>query len=760
MRTCKNKIIRKKIIALLLAGSMAFTYAARTPVFATETKNDAGSTEAGSTEAGSGSTEDTENKDSKPKTEELKDDHGRITIWEWEHVTKKNFTDFMDDNKFHASMFFYIDSDTERKKNNWKTTEPKGFISTYDDKTHIKRSYGDEEWIQYWDKVTNDQATWNTFTNANFNWNCSHSNFLQAFAEQNSKMIQMDEQSTSLNGTGVYFKEKFVTLKGGSLGVPYVKCVKSGTDIIANLKSGGKFSQWCAQIKMYIQPISSKNASKDNNLDLGTRSTDTYVEINRGRAGNEPGISVWKGTVGDNNKAITLHPATGDDNSDFWVMKNLIGLNHEELDYCKVCDNDEEKASETGPTVGVTKSGYLVGYEAKRLNGYGGGEYSVDHFTTRGSHHNYARNIFWPEAPGVYALFKWYVGTPHVFATIKGQAGADGKENGGDEVTGEGRVTKIGKGQVYCVKDTTYKDDSGALQRSEGVILPETSTMIIQKGGILSVESNMINNGKIICDGGTIIIKPSEKEGEPDGCISPFMDTKEGTIEVKNGGTIIVMPGCKLFTLSDKCMNDRNSKLYGYGAGGDPALLLTSGATIINYGLMVNSYAKMDSSSVIENRKDGVILAAHVRTLKEALLYKSKVTGKGADTKVEYIEPMAYSTYKTKSTIYPPKTYFEYYGGIRGVVVGVDDSSGGGGGDIVALPDFMKKNEIVIPAVASAAASSEEKDDGQTKTTARNAGTIRCDKTATVVHQWKAKVCLDDKDYDFTKQITYFTPEY
>ena len=49
--------------------------------------------------------------------------------------------------------------------------------------------------------------------------------------------------------------------------------------------------------------------------------------------------------------------------------------------------------------------------------------------------------------------FEIYVGTQHVLASIKGE--------GGDEVSGEGGITPVGKDQMLIVGDATYIDQNG-----------------------------------------------------------------------------------------------------------------------------------------------------------------------------------------------------------------------------------------------------------------------------------------------------------
>ena len=212
----------------------------------------------------------------------------------------------------------------------------------------------------------------------------------------------------------------------------------------------------------------------------------------------------------------------------------------------------------------------------------------------------------------VYNTFKWYIGTPHMFAALSG--------TGADPATGAGGTITIPSGSTYIVKDSSFTDTDGNPAQSDGVVLPEGSTIVIEDGGVLSVEGNFINNGRIINRGGTIVVK--------DGAtISPYMNTSEGTIECcqspKTGrsGDMIIMPGAKVFCLVDSGTYQKKEA--------DPALLLTGGGTVINYGTLVTGYVVMDSASRIENRKDAIYYAGHNRTGPTVMLHNSKINKSG-----------------------------------------------------------------------------------------------------------------------------------
>jgi hypothetical protein len=124
--------------------------------------------------------------------------------------------------------------------------------------------------------------------------------------------------------------------------------------------------------------------------------------------------------------------------------------------------------------------------------------------------------------------------------------------------------------------------------------------------------------------------------------------TDEGTIEcgaAESGqsGDIIVMPGGRLYALvDDSHIEDEpqiNSQYFkGANRRKSPALLLTGGSSLINYGTFVTNYTKMDNSGKIENRKEALALVGYQRTDTGELLYNSKVTKTGVANIAAYTD--------------------------------------------------------------------------------------------------------------------------
>ncbi len=592
----------KRITACTLAAFMLIT--ANGNNLQTVHADDTEAPKEENTETGTSEGEDGEEKDEGSGI--LKPKLGTVEFWEWNKVTKTNFDTYMDDDKFHASLLFYYDTDNNRDTSKYSTLAPKGFISLWDDKEHIKRGISNENWKQYWDKATTSEDTWNSSYRSQFDWGCSKRNFLNGFAERESSLIKLDSIGKNLNGTGVYFQDRFFTTENGSMGALYIKSRNAGTGNIADLKSGGHWTQWSADVSIYLARGEEKGKSVDTALSIGSKSTDTYLECGKGMEGKQPGIYVWKGTGGgatsggvkNQSKSFLMFPFMGNEDSEFWVGKVLGGMNHDQLDYAKVWDNDQEDSEETGPTLGVTHTGYLVAYDAKPLNGYPSYEVNVTDFSTRWSDHTVARDIFHPETTNVYAMFKWYVGTRHVYTSFPTQ--------------------EVPEGKFYPFSATTTIVSGGDVDSTEGIIIPKGETLTIN-GGTVSVECNLINNGKIVIkNGGTLIIKDG-------GIIAPFTEDAEGTIDCEDG-SIVVMPGGKMLCLQNSTAKNAPAPLQ-----------LTNGSSLINYGYLAVTTAKLDTGSAIENRKDGVCFAGVNRVDKLQLMNAPKIKyTKTGITNLEY----------------------------------------------------------------------------------------------------------------------------
>lgn len=663
-------------------------YAPDQPGTSRDTKNGTG-TENGSTETG-------EEKDAAQTVtaEVLKDDHGRVTFWEWKKVTQDNFAQIFTgqnsqlsdndydhqilslDEKYYASMFVA-----------WKGDTPIGFLSSYADSDHVFNGIGKDGTIcpefpalGKGDQAAQDAAL-KTLTSSPYLTAGTPSNpgNLDLY---NSVFLKMDSQGLSLDPSN-FKKDRFFT-SGSSMGVFWVDPMALNHFFLhCTTTDEGLFSSTERTVYRIDNATSVSANIALSRPSMKSSGDMSYNSIGKNLNGNKDYFLMgdWATTNLKSNGPFKQEKAK---DGRYWVPRYTAtsgsGMPYYGYDMpsrsMKVLAGRE--ISFEAPAImsyGTEKDKWTIAsqftqYEASYLCYHDGWLVTVP-----GGYWKEAAGVGWnggynagnairqlqpqDEKNGYYGAFTWYVGTPHVFASVLGE--------GGDAQSGEGGVTTIPSGKVYIVSGAKYLDDQGNEATSEGVVLPEGSSIVIEEGGVLSVEGNFLMNGEIINKGGTIIIKDG-------GCISPFGDTKQGTIDCsasKNGrsGDIIIMPGGKLFCLtneesyggnllqktekqSDKTVAGgfqlrvgtidlTNGKKAGSGSIDTaklneritPALRLCEGSTVINYGTLVTSYMKMDSGCKVENRQKARFFAGYNRTDKYALLYNSAVT----DTSVEKI---------------------------------------------------------------------------------------------------------------------------
>ena len=129
----------------------------------------------------------------------------------------------------------------------------------------------------------------------------------------------------------------------------------------------------------------------------------------------------------------------------------------------------------------------------------------------------------------------------------------------------------IGKGATYSV--------------DKQLIVNEDVTITVENGGVLMVDDQLLNNGKILVkNGGTVIVN----EG---GCIMSYDKNALGEIRL-DGGNMIIMDGAKVIC-------DQS----------EGALLAENGATILNRGLlMVSDRLLMYRNTVLKNESSAMLL--------------------------------------------------------------------------------------------------------------------------------------------------------
>ena len=129
----------------------------------------------------------------------------------------------------------------------------------------------------------------------------------------------------------------------------------------------------------------------------------------------------------------------------------------------------------------------------------------------------------------------------------------------------------IGKGATYSI--------------DKQLIVNEDVTITVENGGVLTVDRELLNNGKIVVkNGGTVIVN----EG---GCIMAYDQNALGEIRL-DGGNLVIMDGAKVIC-------DQS----------EGALLAENGATILNRGLlMVGDRLLMYRSAVLKNESNAMLL--------------------------------------------------------------------------------------------------------------------------------------------------------
>ena len=172
----------------------------------------------------------------------------------------------------------------------------------------------------------------------------------------------------------------------------------------------------------------------------------------------------------------------------------------------------------------------------------------------------------------------WFIGKKYMFSALEG-------------------TTTVKDGQILSVSEKDYIRADGVQDQQNGVILRNGSKIIIEKGGILSIEGNFINNGTIENRGGTIIVKKG-------GNIFPF---QQGTDVAKNGcgsikcvgGDIIIQKGGAIYGgLSD--------------IKGSPCpFWLDDGSVLMNQGLLVYGGLRLGSGSRVELYEDSVTYGSY-----------------------------------------------------------------------------------------------------------------------------------------------------
>jgi hypothetical protein len=150
----------------------------------------------------------------------------------------------------------------------------------------------------------------------------------------------------------------------------------------------------------------------------------------------------------------------------------------------------------------------------------------------------------------------------------------------------------IGKPVVYpAVRQNYVVGEDQFMHISQNGAMLKNVTITVAKGGVLSIESWFMNNGRIIVDGGTLIVQNAsnplgdeEADDTEDSVMMPFADihpTVSGSLELRNGGELIVLTDARAVFSNIKAR---------------------SGSSILNNGLLLAEIVDLEEAT-LENRK-------------------------------------------------------------------------------------------------------------------------------------------------------------
>ena len=567
----RKRLLKKCIAGVITAGMLLSTCVPAGQALADDTT---APKEGVTTDAG-----DDEVSDNTPT--ELQDVNGRISYWEWERLTNDNVRNLLNDNEFHAAMFVKAHAHYSERT----VTFDQGFISIYGDKEHL--FLGPANTSTELTKLK-DQTSAGCYPQ-----------FIFGYDEYTALQMKEDPDGQLLNDHQDYFtQDKFIS-QGGPMGVFFIRArsfendtshkTQSGHDITVNGHTGSEgYHGPCTWVDMDLAICRSSCKTDPGDmsyLDIGTgqdQKLDYFLEphyANRDGQKDEANLS-FSHTGNGNRFHLTVF--RHDPGFKLWVIDSYLKENEGE-----------------GYTNLVSCNGWTSQVDVEDTQAVDGDDDNTYNAWDRfnGSFNN---------------AFEVYIGKQYVFSTLKGEKNPDfrGKM---DETTGAGGILNVEKDTVLSVGETFYPDRNGKTQKSDGCVIPETSVVKVKEGGVLSVDGALINNGKIIIDGGTMIIRDN-------GSVAPYGQTSEGTIECMNGGTIIIMPNGRLFSVPN---NDNV-----------PDVSLTGGSVLVNYGLWVNHYAQVDGSSKVEVRctdsSTGILYPAASRTDFTYLFLKNKRISAGS----------------------------------------------------------------------------------------------------------------------------------
>jgi len=448
---------------------------------------------------------------------------GVVAFWEWERINSGNIREKLSDNKFHPVIF----AGTKTINGNHP------FLSSYSDRDHCFLPTNTDSWNQYkeyFKSVPNNPETENSY----------EGHYGKKSNEEHSTSYYFNATSsvyycgTNVGQNGVsdidYNSSKFFTT-GNSMGVPWIKVAKWGSDYGRTIISFTFPQKQLTNTEAVLyQP--------KNNSDWFLQACSTK----NGEARDEPANYL----VRNMDDCINGHTHDG-----YHLV--FSGENTYLITYNNDYDNDVCKDNFGSNVInGDTDYSYLclMSNTERKYNIIPQGSESSPCYNR--STMNYCYHAF--------------IGTPHFFTAFMTQT--------------------IGQDQFFPISAAGFKDDDGMDAKSEGMMIPKGETITID-GGIVSLSTNLINNGNIVIkNGGSLVIKNG-------GCVGPYTKQAQGNITVEDGN-VIIMPGGKLC-----CFENNNGT----------QLTLTKGSSIVNYGYLAATKISMAEGCKIENRKNGVFYA-------------------------------------------------------------------------------------------------------------------------------------------------------
>ena len=530
----------------------------------------------------SNTTETTKQEEDEEKNNILKPKTGRVEFWDWKAVNGSNVRTIFSDNLYHPVILATGRKNTDNKHY---------FLSSYADRDHFFLPTMNDHYLSGFTKdfttlsynAEKDTRKEEGYCGKDYDY-FEHS-FAYYFDAEENLFIKMDKAGydNALSDDDMWSSRFFTT--GGSMGVPWIKATKFGSDngrtaisicFPREKLSGSEAAAYQPDSKDFYLYVAGL---------IGT--TSSYREpamYCRHEVVKDPEVDNWHMVY----------------NNDCWF---IVAYNDS---YCSRCAS----------FISGVNGGYGLGHSVYRDDM----RYC---YLTMATYKNMeiipqgCQSLYGPlKHPAVYYGYNMFVGTPHLFTSITSQT------------INAGELLPIDAGAFVGAGDEEGKG-KGKVNISDGIILPKGEVLTID-GGTVYVGTNLINNGKIVVkNGGTLVVKDG-------GCISPY--TKfcqgQGTIEC-DGGNVVVMPGGKIYGF---CTGIDKNITNPYDESNAP-LRLVGGGTMINYGTVVLTYGVIGKGSKIEVRKNGVLKVGYNR--KDQLEFMAK-----SPDNLSFANPANYPSYE------------------------------------------------------------------------------------------------------------------